>query len=346
MEDFSKTLTRVLAITFAVLFVVSTALAFMLYNMESSMFDAALYIQAFEDEGVYQRLPGLMSQALVSAAQEAEVDNPLVMLNALSQEEWDFYIAQLLPPAELKILADDLINAMMSYVTGESDTVVLSLGNLKTHLSSQQGIDALYEILQAQPDCTAEQLTAMVMGQQNVSLCNPPDTFLFIDLTPLIKAQIKGVVVLMPEQVTLIAPGGEQVKRVRDLERVRLAMRLSPVLPVLFLLLVTAVAVRSFVDSLNWWGYSLLLAGLVSMAFTLLSRPLTALAVQLFITPALPDILPAGVIEIFRDLAATIAYNAVLPTMKTAGMIALIGLGMVAGTLVAHVVKNRSFENR
>jgi hypothetical protein len=123
-------------------------------------------------------------------------------------------------------------------------------------------------------------------------------------------------------------------------------MRLSPVLPVLFLLLVTIVAVRSVVDLLNWWGYSLLLAGLVSIVFTLLSKPLVALAVQLFITPVLPDILPAEVIEIFRDLAATIAYNAVLPAMKSAGIIALIGLGMVVGTFVVHMVKNRSFENR
>jgi hypothetical protein len=287
-----------------------------------------------------------MAQAMFSAMQEAEADNPIVTLNTLSQEEWGFYIAQLLPPTELKILADDLVTSLVSYVTGESDTVVLFLGNLKTHLSSPQSIDALYDILKAQPDCTAEQLTAMVLGQQNVTLCKPPDTFLFVDLTPLIKAQIKGAVALMPEQVTLIAPGGEQAKRVENLERMRLVMRLSPALPVLFLLLVTAVAVRSFIDWLNWWGYPVLLAGLVSMVFTLLSKPLAALAVQLFITPALPDILPADGIEIFRDLAATIAYNAVLPTMKTAGIIALIGLGMVVGTLVVRVAKNRSFENR
>ena len=81
MKNFSKTL----AVIFAILFVVVTGLAFLLYNLEQSLFDAELYIQAFEEENLYQRLPDLVAQALNGAAQEADPSNPLTLFQNLSE---------------------------------------------------------------------------------------------------------------------------------------------------------------------------------------------------------------------------------------------------------------------
>lgn len=339
MKDSSKALTNLLTSIFVVLFIGTTGLAFVLYNVERSMFDAQLYIRSFEEEGVYQRLPDLISKVLVTAAQRAEVGNPLAMVNSLSQEEWGFYIARLFPPAEIKILADEMVISLIAHITGESDTVVLSLASLKTHLSSPQGIDTLYTILKAQPDCSIDQLTALMMGHREIFLCNPPETFLFVDLTPMIKSQISGLVALLPDQITLISPSGGQVHKVQELENLRLFMRISPILPILFLLLVTAIRVRSVMSWLSLWGYSLMLAGLFSMATTLLSKPIATLVVQLLIVPVLPDTLPGDVIEVFRGLAATVMYNAIQPTIKAASAIALTGIFMVALSLLIRRIK-------
>lgn len=326
MKKFSK----ILAGIFAILFVVVTGLAFVLYNLEQSLFDAELYIQAFEKENLYQRLPDLVAQALNVAAQEADPGDPLTLLQNLSEEEWEVFMTELLPSAQLEILAEQAVGKIVGYLNGENDQVVLSLASLKSHMSSPQGVNAIYGLLKAQPDCTAEQLTAMALGQQHMTLCNPPDTFLFVDLRPIIEAQIKTAVGLLPEQVSIISANADRTQELQNLKNVRLVMRLSPILPILCLLAVTVLAVRSLKGWLHWWGYPLLAAGLISLSLTALSRPLAALLFKSLIVPVLPVSLSPYILDVFKNLVASIVYHAVQPTFMIAGIIALIGLTMVA----------------
>jgi len=69
MNGSMKVLVVALAGIFALLFVVTTALAFALYSVEQSAFDADLYKGALAEERVYQRLSELTAQALAVAAQ-------------------------------------------------------------------------------------------------------------------------------------------------------------------------------------------------------------------------------------------------------------------------------------
>jgi len=66
MENTSKVLAGLLAGFFAILFVIATVLAFALYNIERSAFDADFYKQALTEEKVYQRLPELTAQGWLS----------------------------------------------------------------------------------------------------------------------------------------------------------------------------------------------------------------------------------------------------------------------------------------
>jgi hypothetical protein len=88
-------------------------------------------------------------------------------------------------------------------------------------------------------------------------------------------------------------------------------------------------AVRSFRDWLNWWGYPLLLAGLLSMSLSALSGLIAAGIFQLFIAPVFPVLIPQEIVSIFRDLTATIVHNAVRPALFIAGVMAFFGLMMV-----------------
>jgi hypothetical protein len=227
----------------------------------------------------------------------------------------------------------------MAYLNGESNAAVLSLTSIKTYLQSPEGVNAIYGMLKTQPDCTLEQLSAMALGQQSLTLCNPPDTFMFVDLRPIVEAEIRAAVSLIPEQVSLISAVSATPRSLRNLATLRLVMRLSPLLPMLCLLAITILAVRSFRGWLNWWGYQLLLAGFISMSLSALSRPLSAWIFQVFIVPALPEVLPADIVDVFKDLTATIIHNALQPTLLMAGMMALIGLIMVA---IAFLLRKRS----
>jgi hypothetical protein len=325
MKSFSK----VLAVFFAILFVVTTALAFVLYNLEQSLFDAELYLQAFEKENLYQRLPDLTAQVLDAAAQEADSNNPLTLLRNLSEEEWEVFMTELLPSAELETLSEDAVRQIMALVNGETDQVVLSLASLKNHMSSPQGIKAIFGLLKAQPDCTIEQLTNMALGQQEMTLCNPPETFLFVDLQPMIESQIKVAVSFIPEQVILVSPDANRTQEIQDLKGIRALLRLSPLVPIFCLLMITVLAVRSLGDWLNWWGYPLWLSGLFSIALIVLSGPLTAWVFRTFVVPVFPEALPLDILEMFEGVVSRIAYEAVLPTAKIAGLLILIGLIMV-----------------
>ena len=334
MQTSSKTLTGVLAGLFAILFVGSTALAFALYHVEQSAFNADLYIRALDEENVYQRLPELTAQSLSMAAQRPERNGMLSLFRNLSDQEWQTLVTELFPPDVLRNMAVDMVTQIMAYLNGESNQVVLSLTNLKAYLQSPEGINAVYGMLKAEPDCTVEQLTAMALNQQALTLCNPPESFMFVDLRPIVKTEIKNAMTLIPEQMIIVSTDGNRVQTLRNLKTLRLFMRLSPLVPVLCLLVVTALAVRSLNDWLTWWGYPLLIAGLVSMSLSVLSGPMASVTFRLFIAPALPAALPPDIVSVFRDLTATIVRDAVQPILLVAGIMALIGLIMVALTFL------------
>jgi hypothetical protein len=325
MDNFLK----ILAGIFAMLFIATTVLAFALTSVEQSAFDTELYIRALEQENVYQRLPELTAHALAIAAQRPSSNILLSLFKNLSEEQWQAFVVELFPPEVLRNLAEEAVTQSIAYLNGERENAVLSLSDLKAHLQSPEGINAIYGLLKAQPDCTLEQLSAMALNQQALTLCNPPDTFLFIDLRPIITTELQGAISLLPEQVTIISADESRVQTLRDLQVVRLFMRLSPLMPVMCLLLVSILAVRSLRGWLAWWGYPLLLAGLASMSLSALSGLLAAGTFQLLIAPALPNAIPPEIVGVFRNLIATIVRNALRPTLLIAGIMALAGLILV-----------------
>jgi hypothetical protein len=339
MDSFLKAI----AIFFVLLFIGTTVLALALYNVERSAFDAGLYIRALEEENIYQRLPELTAQSLALAAQRSQDGTLLALFRNLSDEEWRTFVSNLFPPEVLRNIAEDAVAQFIAYLNGERENVVLSLTGLKTHLGSSEGIDAIFGMLKSQPDCTVEQVTAMALGQVELVLCNPPETILFVDVHPIYEAQIKvAVSAVIPERLTLIPSGPEHTQRLQDLRFARAIVRLSPILPLLCLLMIALFAVRSFRDWLNWWGYPLLLAGLASMSLSALSGLIAAGTFQLFIAPALPDLIPQEIVSIFRDLTATIVRNAVQPTLLIAGIMAFFGFAMV---LLAFLLRMRGQQS-
>jgi len=330
MENFLKTLAGI----FAILFIVTAVLAFVLFSVEQNAFDPELYIQALDEEGVYQRLPELTAQALSIAAQRPNANLILSLFKNLSEEEWQAFVNELFPPDVLRTLAVDAVTQVLDYLNGGRDTVTLSLATLKAHMQSPEGVSAVYGMLKTQPDCSVEQLTAMALNQGELTLCNPPETFLFFDLRPVIEAQIQGAMSLLPEQATIIRADASHIQTLRDLQALRLFMRWSPLMPVFCMLLITLLAVRSIRDWLNWWGYPLLIAGLLSMTLSAISGIIASLTFQVFIAVALPDAIPPEITGVFKDISATIVRRAVQPTLPLAGVMALTGLIMVSIALL------------
>lgn len=325
-----KFLTNSLGALLAALFVISAVLALIFFNIEQRMFDVTVYQQVLQQEQVYERLPVVIAEALSASAQREGQTGILALMKNLSVPEWQVIVTNLLPAEEMQKLVEETLLQIMSYANGESEVAVLSLGSFKTYLQSPAGIDAIYALIQAQPDCTLDQLALMALGSVDLALCNPPDQFLGIDLRPVIDVEIRAAISTLPEQIILLSHQGDPSSRQLDLQMVRMFMRISPLVPLVILLLITILVVRSFKGWLQWWGIPLLVAGGAGILVSLVSAPVYSLFFRLFIQRNLPVQVPPNILELIRDVTRAVFAAILWPVTLEAGLIALVGLVMVA----------------
>ncbi|MGZ9235624.1 MAG: hypothetical protein ACXW4E_08875, partial [Anaerolineales bacterium] len=120
-----RTLGQLLAAICAVLFVVSTVLVLLLFNIERKAFSSATYKQAFENQRLYERMPAVLATTLTTYLAESGITMPF--LQVLTVEDWQNNIALLLPPEELKAMSNNALDATFDYLNGRSSSAVISL---------------------------------------------------------------------------------------------------------------------------------------------------------------------------------------------------------------------------
>ena len=335
-----KTLAKVLAVLCAVLFVVSGVLVLMLFNIEQKAFTAKTYKQAFSEQGLYEQMPTVLAGAMTTSI--AENPNADPYLKALTEADWERTLASLLPPDELKTLTDEALDSVFNYVNGKTDSAVVSLLPFKRRMVGESGVDAVKQILAAQPDCTVEQLTQMglnLISGGDMILCNVPAET--VDLfAPMIETQLQVMTIAIPDEVTLIkgSQAGAPNDPRRRLGQVRAGMKLTPILPLFFLFGLTMFAVRRFSDWLKWWGVPFLLTGTLGALLALIGSP----AVSGLVRQALQDSsLPPALLSLVQEAVVAAARQILSPVVWQGAILAVAGLGMtVAGVLLTKGVES------
>ena len=329
-----QTFGKFLAAICAVLFILSSVVVLLLFNIERKAFDAATYKQAFENQGLYQRIPALLGTTLANSI--SQNPNAIPLIKALTVSDWETNISTLLPPEELKVVADNALDATFDYLNGKTDSAVISLTPLKTHLVGDSGLRVVIQFLSLQPACTPEQLSQMALGLLGgqITLCNPPEEAMGL-MAPFIQAQLQAMTTLIPDQVAFIpstlsnTPNDPRLK----LNTVRSAIKLTPFIPVLLLFGVTLFAVRSLRDWLLWWGWPFILTGVTGALVALVGSPLIGWILQLLIqnqgTIFIPPILAASI----GETTSAVARQMRAPVAIEGFMLGLIGLGMVVMAL-------------
>jgi hypothetical protein len=336
-----RTFEQVFAAICAVLFVISSVVVLLLFNIEQKAFSSATYKQAFEDQQLYERMPSILGTAL--SAYITEHGNAVPFLSALTAEDWQNSIAVLLPQEELRALANNALDATFDYLNGRTNSVVLSLRPVKAQLAGPSGMDLVIEILHRQPACTPEQLTQMAMGLLGgqVALCNPPDQAISL-ISPFLQSQLQAMTSLIPDDVTLLsspASGTEGDPRLK-LNAVRSAVKLTLFIPVLFLFGVTFFVVRNLLDWLTWWGWSFMFAGGISVLIGLFGSPLIGGILQLLIRTQGALFIPAALASSIAETASAVAHQMLMPVVIEGFILGIIGLGMV---IVAMFLPKRPF---
>ena len=200
----------------------------------------------------------------------------------LSEQEWETILIDLIDPIWLQSQSEHILDQVFEILLVSPDPVntpiEISVTEVKSSLAGPDGVQALNQIIEAQPPCSLDQLIGLVqtgLGMENsISslLCRPPD-FIIAELNPFVESFLITTVGQLPDQVEFYLPFstlesyteniaqvsnlGDIPEPVRILRQTNSLISWSPLLPVIFLLLLTLVVVRSLRDYMVWWGASL-----------------------------------------------------------------------------------------
>ena len=324
-----RTLGQFLAAICAILFIISTVLVLLFFNIEAKAFSSATYKQAFEDQRLYERMPVIMATALTATMGNSI--NAVPFLRTLTLEDWQATISTLLPAQELKAMADNALDATFDYLNGRTNSAVISLLPVKAQLAGPSGINVVLQILSLQPACTAEQLTQMALGLLGgeIALCNPPPEAIGL-MTPFIQSQLQTMTTIIPNEVTFIPgtlSGTPQDPRLK-LNTIRSIIKLTPFLPLLLLFGITIFAVRSLVDWLTWWGWSFAIAGVGSVLIGLVGSPVVGWILQLLIQNQGTILIPPVFVSSIAETTSAVARQMLAPVLVQGAIIGIVGLGM------------------
>lgn len=323
-----KTFGKVLAGICAVLFVISAVAAITFFNIEQKAFTSETYKTAFKEQGLYENAPAIFADILMTSA--TEQGQMSVLLSVLNRDELELVISSLLPPEQLEALIGETFDSFFAYINRDADSVTVNLLPIKRNLVGQGGVRAFTQVMLAQPDCTLEQALSILSGGFSLEngLCNPPQEVLAA-ITPLIETQLQLMTLNFPDKLTLA--GGRQAGLSdfrTQLGRVRAIMQLTPAIPLVLLLVITIFAVRSLSEWLRWWGWPLIITGVLSALLAFIGTPIVRLFMETVILRGNAD-MPPVFLDMMRGVLGSLTRLILRPIAFEGIILALIGIGMV-----------------
>lgn len=330
-----QTLGKLIAGICAFLFIFTGVIALLFFNIERKAFFSGTYKQAFENQNLYQRMPAILANAVTTAV--TQNPNLPTFVETLTVANWESTISSVLPPHEVKVITDEALDSIFNYINRRSDSVVISVIPLKSHLVGPSGVEVVKQILRAQPACTPEQLQAIALGfltGGDILLCSPPEDVMAL-LTPVIESQIQVLSIAIPDQITLVSevlsgtPNDPRLK----LNNIRLVLLVSPLLPVIFLLAILVFAVRDLKGWLNWWGWPLLLTGMGSLLVAWLGSPVVGLIVKGFMQSRGAGLIPPILLSTLQETASSVTREILDPVALGGLLLAFLGFVMAVSAL-------------
>jgi hypothetical protein len=247
-------------------------------------------------------------------------------------------ISIIMPPAEIQKMIESVLDQTFAFLNGNISQAKLSLTKLKEDLTGKPGQDAINYLINTQSPCTPEQLAAMLGGggEDGMVLCAPPPDIIAMIL-PELQNQLKSAVAQIPDEVIILPPqdqpeltnagpfGNDPVTTIRT---VRFWLRLSPLLPLGLLLLVTLFGVRSLKGWMRWWGIPFFFVGLIALVPGIALLPVANWAWANLAMPRIPSIISGDIVSLGRSLVAYIVNKLAEPIVLQAAILMVIGLAV------------------
>ncbi len=265
-------------------------------------------------------------------------------LQNLTAADWQAILTILLPPETLKTMTESTLDQFFGYLNGTVDSVSVPMLIFKDRLLGPAGKDLFMQLLNSLLPCNEQDLSQLILGMSNGGrvLCKPPEDMIPI-VTALVPDLLNTIVPAIPDKAFIIkapAPGAPSpgngpfgADPFSTLRIIRLVMRLSFLVPLVFLLLVTLFAVRSYKSWMRWWGIPFLITGIIGLGLGLSIVPAFNATWTWLIAPRIPVFLPAVLpqtgVELFRSIIHTLSGWFIVPAV----VLCVIGLGAWIGSI-------------
>jgi hypothetical protein len=261
----------------------------------------------------------------------------------LTTADWQGFLTILLPPNDVKTMAESTLDQLFAYLNGGTNTVAVPLEKMKEILAGPGGTELFMQLLDSQPPCTDEDVVKLINSLSNDEMvyCKPPQEILSLVAT-ILPDLLNLVVQQLPDKVILIEPPAPGVPSpgtgpfgsdpITTLRTIRLFMRLSFLVPLAFLLLVTLFAVRSLKSWMRWWGIPFFISGIIALIMGIATLPILNIAWGLLILPRIPPYLPADIVGVGQELLRSIFGSLSIKICLQAVILLVIGLAAWIGS--------------
>jgi hypothetical protein len=257
----------------------------------------------------------------------------------LTIDQWGSILRTLLPADWLQAQVEGVLQQAFAILDtpGAPLSITIDMRDFKTRLTGPAGTEALLQIIRTLPPC-AEGSLPDPADPSSLLECKPPD-----NMMPQIEAQIPPAlaeaVKEIPDQLDVLEPirgagalnldqYGLPIGPRQILQIGRWIVRLSPILCIVILVLVTLLVVRSWRGFLRWWGVPILAAGVGVV--------LTAIAIWLGLDVLIslgrenmPASISPGVFDTGAGVLVFIAHRYALIAGGEGIVLGCIGLGLV-----------------
>jgi hypothetical protein len=284
---------RFIAFVGLLLFVISAVSSVLLLNARDYLLSPETYTQGLREAQVYDQLPAALADQMRygnsnnpcledpdlcgdEAGSETIEDNSLEGMpryfSSLPDEVWEAVIVQLLDPSWLEAQGSSVLDQIFTLLTeGPRDQqIFISFTGIKERVKSEAGYKAVLEVLQAQPDCSSDQLLELIQSITSGAInevelfCNPGEADSGL-VEAYIRAGLSQISGTIPPFIELDLP-----QAFRDagspaataLAVLRVIFQYAPWMALFWLLWMTVFAVRDVRSWLRWWGDGFFITGL------------------------------------------------------------------------------------
>lgn len=284
-------LTKVLALSLALIFMLLIASAVWGVNIANTAFKAETYTDTFSEQNVYENIVPLILPALADTFQIAEEDNPLPgtiqfrdVVDNLNQDDWNAIAGEIVPPDYLQQEAEENLEIYFDYTNGNRARldIVFDTSVIRENLLAQPGDRMINRIFSSWATCDAAGEAQMndflTSGTGEFPYCKPSDTRLQRQAFTVLNNAKNDLARQIPDYWSLreVRAKNEAIS-LREVDRLFYEEQQRPgvmmqglyplsfLCPAAFLAMIVIVAVRSGKGFFAWMGWSVALGGIMAL---------------------------------------------------------------------------------